>query len=169
MSNPGEMLLSLVPFARTLGVSFDEVSAGRAVARLPDRTDLHNHVGGPHAGVLFSLGETASGAVILAAYADLIERALPVAAGGEIRYRAIAQGEVTAEAVPQRGRAEVLAELDAAAAGTGKPPRIPVAVTIRDLAGNTTAEMSVTWALRPNGAAAPAELSVRTARTRPRR
>ncbi|MEU3452362.1 DUF4442 domain-containing protein [Micromonospora sp. NPDC006766] len=64
-------LLAAVPFARTLDIEFVEVAPEaeggvRAVVRLPDNPEHRNHVGGPHAGAMFTLGETASGAVVLA-------------------------------------------------------------------------------------------------------
>jgi len=135
----------MVPFVATLGCSFDEAAPGHAVVRLPDRTELHNHLGGPHAGVLFALGETAAGAAFLAAYADLLDRAVPVAAGANIRYRRIAMGDVTATASFDVDRAEMVRQLDA-----GTVARCTVAVTIRDHAGEPTSEMEVEWALRPH-------------------
>ncbi|WP_141665929.1 DUF4442 domain-containing protein, partial [Streptomyces prasinus] len=62
----GEMLAATVPMARTLNLEFLETTAERAVVSLPDQGDYHNHVGGPHAGAMFTLGESASGAVVLA-------------------------------------------------------------------------------------------------------
>ena len=58
-------LQAAVPFVRTLGLEEVEVSDDRAVLRLPDVEAQRNHVGGPHAGAMFSLGESASGAVVL--------------------------------------------------------------------------------------------------------
>ena len=59
-----------VPFAGTIGVRYLEVGpegadGARAVVALPDAPAVHNHVGGPHAGAMFTLGETASGAVVI--------------------------------------------------------------------------------------------------------
>ena len=70
----------------------------QAVCVLPDREDLHNHVGGPHAGALFALGETASGAVVLGAFADQLGRATPLAVRADIAYQKLARGDVTATA-----------------------------------------------------------------------
>ncbi len=107
----GALFLQSVPFARTLGVSFDSVESGTAVARLADRPDLHNHVGGPHAGVVFSLAESASGAAMLSLFGDTLDRATPLATVGRVAYRKLALGDLTAEAVVQAERAAVLAEL----------------------------------------------------------
>ena len=49
-------------FARTLCLEFGHISPERAVVVLPDRPELHNHLAGPHAGAIFSAGETATGA-----------------------------------------------------------------------------------------------------------
>src|SRR5438105_9367 len=87
-------LTAAVPLVKTFGMQYDEISPNRAVVRLPDRPDLHNHVGGPHAGVMFALGETASGALVLANFMDLMDRVTPLAAAADITYLAVAMGDV---------------------------------------------------------------------------
>ena len=139
-------LSEAVPFARTIGAEYLELGAERAVLRLPDRPDLHNHVGGPHAGAMFTLGESATGAIVIGSFADLLGQYTPLAAGAQIRYRALAMGAVTAEATLSTPAADVRAAL----AAEGKA-RFEVAVVITDGAGTVTAEMSVTWALRRSG------------------
>ncbi|MEV0970156.1 DUF4442 domain-containing protein [Microtetraspora glauca] len=141
----GAFMLDSVPFARLLGISFDSIGSGRAAARLPDRGDLHNHVGGPHAGALFSLAESASGAAMLSAFGDQLARAVPLATAAEIRYLKLAKGEVTAIATLGADRAEVLAQLD-----EGKRPEFGVAVDIRNADDVVVSEMTVSWTLRPN-------------------
>ncbi|OKI47386.1 DUF4442 domain-containing protein [Micromonospora sp. CB01531] len=143
-------LLEAVPFARTLGIEFVEVApeaAGgvRAVVRLPDLPEHHNHVGGPHAGAMFTLGETASGAVVLAAFGQVLDRAVPLAVTATIAYQKVALGPVLATARLGRTPAEVLAELDA-----GQRPEFPVEVEIGTEDGTTTSVLTVTWTLRPN-------------------
>lgn len=145
----GAALLAAVPFARTLGVVFEEVGtegagAVRVTVRLPDSSALHNHVGGPHAGALFALGETASGAVVLAAFGHLLDRAVPLAVRAEIGYERLALGEVRAIARLGRPAAEVAAELAA-----GERPEFPVGVEIGTADGEVTTRMTVTWTLRP--------------------
>jgi uncharacterized protein (TIGR00369 family) len=132
-----------VPFVRTLGIRFVEATATEVVAELADREELHNHVGGPHAGVLFSLGETASGGVVLSAFADQLADTVPLAVGARIAYRKLAMGAVRATARLQRPVAEVLADLEA-----GTRPEFDVAVEIANAEGLVTAEMTVTWTLR---------------------
>jgi|SRR5437868_1981408 len=141
----GAFLLQTVPFARTLGITFDKVDDGYAVCRLPDRPDLHNHLGGPHAGALFTLAETASGAAMLSQLGDQLSRAVPLATGSTIHYRKLAKGEVVAEARLLGSRAEIVARLDA-----GERPEFDVAVEIKTLDGTLTTELTVSWTLRPN-------------------
>ncbi|MET7287261.1 DUF4442 domain-containing protein [Streptomyces sp. NPDC005573] len=142
----GEMLAATVPMARTLNLEFLETSPERAVLSLPDQGDFHNHVGGPHAGAMFTLGESASGAIVLAAFGDQLTRAVPLAVSAEIAYKKLAMGAVTATATLGRPAADVVAELDA-----GQRPEFPVAVEIRRADGAVTGEMRVVWTLRPNG------------------
>ncbi|MEI5102371.1 DUF4442 domain-containing protein [Streptomyces sp. PmtG] len=141
----GEMLAATVPMARTLNLTFLETSPERAVVALPDQADYHNHVGGPHAGAMFTLGETASGAIVLAAFGDQLSRAVPLAVRADIAYKKLAKGPVKATATLGRPVADVIAELDA-----GQRPEFPVAIAITREDGAVTGEMSVTWTLRPN-------------------
>ncbi|MEO3977450.1 DUF4442 domain-containing protein [Streptomyces sp. CAU 1734] len=141
----GAMLAATVPMARTLNLEFLETTPERAVLRLPDQPDFHNHVGGPHAGAMFTLAESASGAIVLAAFGDQLNRAVPLAVSAEIGYRKLAMGEVTATATLGRPIGEVVAELDA-----GERPEFPVNIAIRRADGAVTGEMTIVWTLRPH-------------------
>ncbi|MBT2386365.1 DUF4442 domain-containing protein [Streptomyces sp. ISL-11] len=141
----GDMLVATVPMARTLNLVFGEVTAQRAVVSLPDQPDYHNHVGGPHAGAMFTLAESASGAIVLAAFGDQLSRAVPLAVRAEIGYKKLAKGPVTATAELGRPAAEIVAELDA-----GERPEFPVRIAITREDGAVTGEMTVVWTLRPN-------------------
>jgi acyl-coenzyme A thioesterase PaaI-like protein len=141
-------MLQAVPFARTLGFEFVEVApdgAGniQAVVRLPDSPATHNHLGGPHAGALFTLGEAASGAVVLAAFGHLLDRAVPLAVRADIAYQRLAMGAVRATARIGRPAADVTADL-----GAGVRPEFPVLVEIGTDDGTPTAQMTVVWTLR---------------------
>lgn len=141
----GELLAATVPMVRTLGLEFLETAPERAVLRLPDRSDFHNHVGGPHAGAMFTLAESASGAIVIEAFGDQLFRAVPLAVSAEIGYRKLAMGPVTATAELGRAVADVIAELDA-----GGRPEFPVHVAIRRGDGAITGEMTIVWTLRPH-------------------
>jgi acyl-coenzyme A thioesterase PaaI-like protein len=138
-------LLDVVPFARTLGIAFTSVTPTSAVAVLADDPRLHNHVGGPHAGAIFSLAETASGAIVLAAFGSALDRAVPLAVRASIGYSKLALGTITAHATLTRPASEVLADLDA-----GTRPEFDVLIQLTNAEGVQTAEMTVTWTLRPN-------------------
>ncbi len=141
----GPAMTQTVPWVRAAGITFGEASGTRVVAHLPDAPQGHNHVGGPHAAMIFGLGETASGAVGLAAFAATMERATPLVVRSEIAYVKLAKGPLTATATLERPAAEVLAELDA-----GTRPEFTVGVSITDAQGRETSRMSVVWTLRPH-------------------
>jgi acyl-coenzyme A thioesterase PaaI-like protein len=146
MPSIGQMMADTVPMARTLNLEFSETTAERAVVSLPDQSAFHNHVGGPHAGAMFTLAESASGAIVLAAFGDQLNRAVPLAVKAEIGYKKLAMGAVTATAELGRPVEEVVAELD-----EGKRPEFPVEVKIAREDGVVTGEMTIVWTLRPQG------------------
>jgi len=152
-ADTGALLLQAVPFARTLGITFDarpDTSGGpsddgRATCRLPDREDLHNHVAGPHAGAIFTLAESAAAAAMLTAFADQLTRAVPLVTGSTVRYHKLARGEVTARARLLASREEVLARLD-----TGERPEFEVEVEVERADGAVVATVVIGWTLRPS-------------------
>ena len=144
-SSLGELMAATVPMVRTLGLEFLETTPERAVVALPDQADYHNHVGGPHAGAMFTLAESASGAIVLAAFSEQLSRAVPLAVRAEIAYHKRARGPGTATAGRGRPAAEVVRELDG-----GHRPEFPVRVAIRRADGAVTGEMTITWTLRPH-------------------
>ncbi|SDO86278.1 DUF4442 domain-containing protein [Actinacidiphila guanduensis] len=140
-----ELLRSTVPMVRTLNLSYLEVGPERAVLSLPDQPEYRNHVGGPHAGAIFTLAESASGAVVLAAFGDQMERAVPLPVRAEVTFAKIARGDLVSTATLGRPIADVLAELDA-----GQRPEFPVEVSTVRADGAETGRMTVIWTLRPN-------------------
>ncbi len=144
-----EGLISAVPFARTVGIEIADVRVDgddiSATATLPDEERLHNHVAGPHAGALFALGETASGAVVMAAFGAHLSLGTPLAVRADIAYRKLAVGPVQAVARLGRPVREVLAELAA-----GERPEFPVTIEVTRADGAVTTEMTVVWTIRPH-------------------
>ena len=141
-------MLTAVPFAQYLGLVVDEVSMDDGVSAtvsMPDDPRLHNHVAGPHAGAQFTLGETASGAVVFAAFGGYLDRAVPLTVRSDIAYRKFATGALRATARLDRPVADVIAELDA-----GQRPEFGVTVEIFRADGAPCAQMGVVWTLRPN-------------------
>ncbi|SCK37931.1 DUF4442 domain-containing protein [Streptomyces sp. WMMB 322] len=137
-------LSQAMPFTRTIGIEYVELSAERAVLRLPDRADLHNHVGGPHGGAAFTLGDSAAGALSIAAFSDLYDEYIGLLASGTIRYRSIAEGDLTAEARLARRNADIRADLMA-----HQKARFDVEIAIRDSSGEVRSEMTANIALSP--------------------
>ncbi|MEV4134342.1 DUF4442 domain-containing protein [Dactylosporangium sp. NPDC049742] len=142
-------LISAVPFARTVGIEITDVRVDgddiSATATLPDEERLHNHVAGPHAGAIFTLGETASGAVVMAAFGEHLALGTPLAVRCDIAYRKLAAGPVQAVARLGRPVSEVLAELAA-----GERPEFPVTIEVTRADGAVTTEMTVVWTIRPH-------------------
>jgi acyl-coenzyme A thioesterase PaaI-like protein len=146
-------MLQAVPFARTLGVQFVEVApdGSRAVVRLPDAVPLHNHVGGPHAGAMFALGETASGAVVMASFAEQLTGAVPLAVRAEIEYRKLAKGEVLATAtLAAPGEPAIVGAATSGAATSGAA-----------VSGAAVSGAAVSGAAAPSAAAAGAAVRAR--------
>lgn len=134
-----------VPMVGTLALEFVELDTRRAVMVLPDQAEYHNHVAGPHAGAMFTLGESASGALVFVNFGDRMADATPLAVEATIRYLKFAKGRVTATATLDRDPSDISAELD-----EGRRPafRVEVALTTDD--GTQTGSMSVLWTLKPN-------------------
>ena len=134
---------SAVPFARHAGVALGDVAAGEASAELPETATSINHIGTQHAGALFTLGETASGAAVAGAFADQILSLRPVAAEATIAYRKTAKGLITA-------RAKVGGDIDAHRSALAEAGRVAfdVGVSMTDANGVEVAAMTVKWHLR---------------------
>lgn len=141
----GKQMLEAIPFVQTLGLEVLEAGDGRGTVRLPDAGKVHNHIGTAHAGALFTLAETASGAAVVGTFAEHLGEVTPLAKGAEISYLKIARGPITAKAqiVGERG-----ALLEALAA-SGKVT-CEVKVELFDESGVQVTAMTVHWVLRKN-------------------
>jgi acyl-coenzyme A thioesterase PaaI-like protein len=94
---------------------------------------------------MFTLAESASGAIVLAAFGGVLDRAVPLAVSAQIRYVKLARGELTATARLTRPASEVIAELEA-----GQRPEFDVEVELTRADGAVTGLMTIVWTLRPN-------------------
>lgn len=129
----------------TLALEFEDLQPQRAVMVLPDQAPYHNHVAGPHAGAMFTLGESASGALVFVNFGDRMGEATPLAVEATIRYLKFAKGRVTATATMDRDPADVIAELD-----EGRRPEFAVEIALTTDDGTQTGAMTVLWTLKPN-------------------
>ena len=139
-----------VPFAGHLGLEITEVGAGEATVVLPRRPELNNHVGSQHAGALFTVAETASGAAFVGAFAVRMNDVTPLARSAEIDYEKIAHGPITATAKLGIDAAEAIATLDS----EGKV-EFPCKVELTDKDGTRVATATVHWHVRLKAAAQP--------------
>src|SRR4051812_47314483 len=129
-----------VPFVGHLGLEITEISEGEATAVMPERPELLNHVGSQHAGALFTLAETASGAAFVGAFAERMGELTPLARSAEIAYEKIASGEITAKGKLGIPAAKAHETLDA----EGKV-EFPCEVTLTDKDGQRVASATVRW------------------------
>jgi uncharacterized protein (TIGR00369 family) len=132
-----------VPYIAHIGIEVTEMSEGAATAVLPDRPELHNHVGSQHAGALFGVAETASGAAFVGAFAARMGDVTPLARSAEISYLKVARGPIEAKAKLGMPAAEALGKLDA----DGRVD-FSVEVEMTDAEGAVVATATVDWNVR---------------------
>jgi uncharacterized protein (TIGR00369 family) len=138
-----------VPFAGHLGLEVTSIAEGESVVLLPERAELTNHVGSQHAGALFTVAETASGAAFVGAFAERMGEVTPLARSAEISYEKIAKGPIEARAKLGVSAADALATLDA----DGKVV-FPCEIELTDGSGTRVATATVHWHVRLNKPAA---------------
>ncbi len=138
------IMTQAVPFNRVLGLQFVAVEPERAEVVMPEAPERLNHVGTIHAAAQFGLGEAASGAMVMAAFADLQgEGYIPLAASAQIAYRKPSKGGLRAVAsLTTDEQARVRADVE-----TNGKARFSVPVQLLDAQGVVTTEISVEWAL----------------------
>jgi len=134
-----------IPFAGHLGVTVTSMAEGEAVALLPEREELKNHVGSQHAGALFTVAETASGAAFVGAFAERMGEITPLARSADINYEKIAKGPIEASATLGTPKEEALATLDR----DGKVEFL-CEVVLTDGDGTQVASANVRWHVRLN-------------------
>lgn len=138
----------LVPFADHVGVEIREAVLGRAVALLPSRPELLNHVGSQHAGALYTVAEAASGAAMISSVGPLLVEAVPLVRGSSTSFRKMAMGPIEATALMKLpsevaiGRFREEGRLD-----------FPIEVSLTDGSGVEVATMTFEWSLRARKAA----------------
>ncbi len=133
-----------VPMVGTLNIEFLDLDPQRVVLRLPDQPEYRNHIGGPHAGAMFTLAETATGAIVLGNFGMHLDRATPLAVDATIRYKRIAMGPLYAEALMHDTPESIMARLEA-----GGRPEFRIEVTLATEDWNVTGEASFLWTLKP--------------------
>jgi acyl-coenzyme A thioesterase PaaI-like protein len=137
-----------IPFNTWLGLETVVAEPGHFEVRLPWRDELGNHLGAVHAVPIVAPAEMASGCAVATAMANLLaEGFVPIAKSLRVRYRKIANGDLTAVC---RVDAAVLEQAEAAARADGRAD-FEIPVSVDDAAGVQVAECTVEWAIRKMG------------------
>jgi thioesterase domain-containing protein len=136
-----------VPFARLVGIEVASIDQQRAVTLIPSDERLRNHVGSVHVGALFTLCESASGAALAGAMAEVIMHTRFVVRDAQVAYLTPARGEVFARACLADDGAAVL---DTLRRDGRADIAVDVSATTRMADGTETlvARASFNWHLR---------------------
>jgi uncharacterized protein (TIGR00369 family) len=133
-------LAAAVPFARHAGVEITGVADGSATAQLVQADQFSNHIGSVHAGALFTLGETASGAAMVGAFADMATRIRPLATAANITYLKLGRGTLAARARTDMPGEELRKRLEADGVAA-----FEVHVDVQDERERMIAQLVVAW------------------------
>jgi len=140
------LLRQMVPFIETVGLTIDEVGPGTATARLTSRREVHNHIGTVHAGALYTVGESATGAVVLGLFGDKLPGVFIALKGATVAHTKARPGDLTAHASVVGDPAAIRQGYEA----NGKAD-FDVAVSFQ-VDGTEVAKVTYTWAVRaPRG------------------
>jgi acyl-coenzyme A thioesterase PaaI-like protein len=143
LTEPTAAIQAGAPLIGTLGIEVLELDRDHCLLRLPDLVSSRNHMGGPHAGAIFTLGETAAATLTVQNFSRWFDRVVPLAVNAEISWSKLARSAVTAEARMLRPAAEIEAEL---VAGT-RPEWASHLVFRREQDGQVCGEMTVVLTL----------------------
>ena len=133
------VLRRAVPFTRTAGVEFVEMSPNRVEVRLRNEPRVRNHIGGIHASAMNLLAETATG---MAVGLNVRDDCVPLAKDMKMAFRKPATGALRAVAV--------LSDAQRAAMQASDRGEMQVQVTVTDEAGVEPVECEFTWAWVPS-------------------
>lgn len=136
----------LVPLVASLDLEYVETTPERAVVRVVDAPERRNHVGGPHAAIAFGVAESATGAVAIAVFGDLLDRAVLLPVTATIDYLKIAKGDLTATARIEGDATKVAEVRDAFEGGTR--PEFDIVADITDASGEVTSRLRARWTIK---------------------
>lgn len=133
------VLRRAVPFTRTAGVEFTEMSPHRVEVHLRNEPRVRNHIGGIHASAMNLLAETATGMVV---GLNVRDDCIPLAKDMKMAFRKRAHGALRAVAV--------LTDAQRAAMQAETKGEMQVQVTVTDETGAEPVECEFTWAWVPS-------------------
>lgn len=137
-----KMLSSIVPFVPYVGLRITEVGPGTATAELPVRKEVQNHIGTVHAGALYTTGESATGAVVLGLFGDLLPGVFIALKGATVRHTKARPGDLIAKAALRGDPGEIRQTFD-----TEGGVDFEVVVQF-EVDGTEVAKITYTWAAR---------------------
>jgi uncharacterized protein (TIGR00369 family) len=108
-------LSSAVPFASHVGVILNVVEDGSAQAELPEQPSTLNHLGTAHAGAMYTLAETASGAAMAGIFAEQIFDVRPIVKTAKMTYLKVGRGNLTAHATSREPGSSLRTDLESQA------------------------------------------------------
>jgi acyl-coenzyme A thioesterase PaaI-like protein len=137
-----QMLTAMIPFIQTVGLTIEDVGTGTATAKLESRKAIHNHMGTVHAGALYTVGESATGAVVLGLFGDKLPGVFIALKGATVAHTKARAGDLVAHAALVGDARETRAAFEA----TGKAD---FDVHVRfEVEGAEVANVTYTWAVR---------------------
>jgi len=137
-----QMLPAMVPFIRTVGLTIDEVGPGTATASLASRPEVHNHIQTVHAGALYTVGESATGAVVLGLFGDKLPHVFIALKSATVAHSKARSGDLVAHA-------ELQADPAATRAAYEETGKADFDVAVRFVVDDTeVAAVTYTWAVR---------------------
>jgi acyl-coenzyme A thioesterase PaaI-like protein len=139
----GALMHQVVPLVNTLGLEYGEISAEQAVVTFRDQPEYRNHVGGPHAAALFAAAESATGAAAIAAFGDLLDRAVLLPMTANMEFLSIALGDITATARITDNVAEARQVFE-----SGVRPEFEIVADLTNSAGDVTGRLVTRWTLK---------------------
>lgn len=135
-----------IAFSREAGIEILSIGEGVSQVKLPLTDKVKNHINTAHAGAIFTVGETASGAAMSGMLGEAMFSVRPVAATSSIKYLKTGKTDLIAHGKTSLGKDAVMAMLEA----DGKAV-FDVHVEIKDADDVIVSEMTVGWHLKKTG------------------
>lgn len=129
---------SIVPFTRTAGLCFEDVSCTRLAVSIRNRRKVQNHIKGVHASAMGLLAETASGFVVAM---NLPDDQFMLLKSMKIDYLRRSQGHMRAVAT--------LSPTEMAVIACQEKGEINVNVVVNDESEQAPIQCEMIWAWRP--------------------
>ncbi len=137
-----QILEGMVPFIKKVGVKVKHIAPREAECVLPVEPTNMNHIGTLHAGAIFSLAETAGGAIMIASF-DMTAYRL-VIRKAEITYKKASSAELSCRVALTEDEVK---KVEAEIAAKGRID-FPVPLTLTDPEGTVIAEVSAVYNIK---------------------